>query len=187
MAKPSKREQIIYAALDLFYLEGFHATGIEKIIEKAGVSKKTLYNHFRSKEELILAVLRKRDELFMASFTRRVEQPGTTARQRLELVFDALDKWFHEKGFNGCMFINASAEFSDPESPCHKLCAGHKALICDYIKDLAKEAGARDPEELSTQLSFLMEGAIVQAHTCNDKKAAQKAKDMARVFIERSM
>ena len=187
MAKPSKREQIIYTAMDLFYREGFHATGIEKIRETAGVSKKTLYNHFRSKDELMLATLRKREELFMANFTRKVEQPDASARERLELVFDALDEWFQEKGFFGCMFINASAEFSDPEDPCYKLCAKHKQLVHDYIRDLAKKAGAHNPGGLSTQLNLIIEGAIVQAHTCNDKSAAARAKEMGRVFIEQSV
>ncbi len=187
MAKPSKREQIVYAAMDLFYQEGFHATGIEKIREKAGVSKKTLYNHFRSKDELMLATLRKREELFMSGFTRKVEQPDTSSRERLAMVFDALDEWFQEKGFYGCMFINASAEFSDLDDPCYKLCAEHKQLVHDYIKDLAEQAGVGDPDELSTQLNLLIEGAIVQAHTCNDKTAAMRAKKMGKVFIEQAL
>ncbi len=187
MAKPSKRETIVYTALDLFYQNGFHATGIEKIREEANISKKTLYNHFRSKEELILAVLRKRDELFMAVLKRRVETTDSTPQERLERVFDAIDQWFQEKTFNGCMFINASAEFSDPEDPCHKLCSEHKQVMHSYIKDLAVKAGAKNPEQLSNQLNLLIEGATVQAHTCNDKDAAKKAKDIAVPLIKRAI
>lgn len=187
MTQPAKREQIVYTALDLFYQDGFHATGIEKIRSEANVSKKTLYNHFRSKEELILAVLRKRDELFMANLKRHVEVANVTPREKLERVFDALDKWFKEKNFNGCMFINASAEFSDPDNPCNKLCNAHKQEMHNYIKEIAAEAGATHPGILSKRLNLLIEGAIVHAHTCGDKRAAQKAKDMATPFIKEAL
>lgn len=184
MNQTPKREQIIDVALTLFYQEGFHATGVEKIREAANVSKKTLYNHFKSKDELILAVLRRRDELFRNTMMRSVERHGGTAAQQLEALFDATDEWFNSKSFSGCMFINAAAEFGEQNHPCHKLCAEHKRLMHAYVKEIAQKAGAQDSDKLSTQLNLLIEGAIVQAHVCGDKTAAQEAKDMARIFID---
>jgi AcrR family transcriptional regulator len=187
MSQPSKREQIIDVALNLFYKDGFNATGVEKIRETANVSKKTLYNHFTSKDELILTVLRRRDEQFRNFFMRAVERLGTTPTERLEALFDAADEWFNDKNFCGCMFINAAAEFTDADNPCHVMAAEHMRLMTDYIKDLAEKAGAKDPEELAEQLSLLMVGATVKAHVCGDKFAALKSKKIARLFIEQSL
>jgi AcrR family transcriptional regulator len=183
MKTNTKREQIINVALNLFYKDGFHATGVERIREGACVSKKTLYNHFKSKDELILAVLRRRDEEFRNNFMRAVERFGNTPAERLEAVFDAADEWFNGKNFYGCMFINASAEFTSTDNPCHVVCAEHKNLMYQYIKKLAENAGARNPSELSEQLNLLIEGATVQAHVCGDKTAALKAKKMGKAFI----
>jgi AcrR family transcriptional regulator len=184
MAAASKREQIIDNALKLFYQNGFNATGVDRIISEAGVSKKTLYNHFRSKNELILAVLRKRDELFRNNMMRETERMAKEPRDRLLALFDVMGNWFHEKSFSGCMFINASAEFSDLKDPCHVLCAEHKKLICDYIEELAKQAGAQDPLELAKQLNLLIEGAIVNAHVEGDLEAGQRAKRMGEFLVD---
>ena len=183
----SKREQIISHALTLFYQHGFNATGIDKIIKDAGVSKKTLYNHFHSKDELILATLRKRDELFRNNLMRETERLGHTPRERLSTLFDAVHAWFNEATFSGCMFINASAEFSELENPNHLVCAEHKRLVRDYIKSLAQQANASDPEELSNQLNLIIEGAIVNAHVEGNKDAAKRAKVMGEVFINMAM
>ena len=182
----SKREQIVTEALKLFYRDGFNATGVDKICADAGVSKKTLYNHFKSKDELVLATLRQRDESFRNKFMRETERRASTPRERLLTLFDALGAWFQEKDFSGCMFINASAEYSSQDDPNHMLSAEHKRLVRDYIRELAEQAGARDPKALSTQLNLLVEGAIVEAHVSGNKEAAKLAKSMAQVFVEQA-
>ncbi len=180
----SKREQLVTEALKLFYQYGFNATGVDKIIAEAGISKKTLYNHFKSKDELILATLRKRDELFRNKLMRGTERFGRTPRDRLLTIFDVLEEWFHENDFSGCMFINASAEFAAPDNPHHIISAEHKRLVRSFIQDIATQAKAQNPEELSKQLNLLIEGAIVDAHVSGDKKAAARAKKMAEVFVD---
>jgi AcrR family transcriptional regulator len=179
----SKREQIINQALSLFYQHGFNATGVDKIISEAGVSKKTLYHHFRSKNELVLATLRKRDELFRNNMMRETERLASTPKDRLLAIFDVMGNWFKEDSFSGCMFINASAEFSDLKDPCHILCAEHKRLVCDYLYNLGKQAQAKDPEELAKQLNLLIDGAIVNAHVEGDIESAVRAKTMAGYII----
>lgn len=179
----SKREQIINQALNLFYKNGFHATGVDKIISEAGVSKKTLYHHFRSKNELVLATLRKRDELFRNNMMRETERLATLPKDRLLAIFDFLDGWFNEDSFCGCMFINASAEFGDLKDPCHILCAEHKRLVCDYIASLAEKAGANDASDMAKQWQLLVEGAIVKAHVEGDKDAAKRAQTIARHIL----
>ncbi|MBV1921429.1 MAG: TetR family transcriptional regulator [Pseudomonadales bacterium] len=183
----SKREQIISEALRLFYQNGFNATGVDKIITEAGVSKKTLYNHFRSKDELVLATLRKRDELFRNNLMRETERLASTPRERLLAIFDVVGAWFQEKGFSGCMFINAAAEFPDTADPCRILSAEHKRLVCDYIRDLAEQAGANNPNELAKQLNLLIEGAIVCTYVGADDSSADRAKEMAKVFLHNAL
>ncbi|MBN67508.1 MAG: TetR family transcriptional regulator [Rickettsiales bacterium] len=179
----AKREQIVNTALELFYAQGFHATGVDKIIQTAGVSKKTLYHHFRSKDELVLAALRRRDELFRNWLVRAVQARSKDPRAQLDALFDALGEWFRSKGFSGCMFINASAEFPSHDDPCHIACREHKRMIVDYVRSIAEAAGAKQPERLAEQLNLLMEGAIVEAHVCGQSDAHKKAGEMAQPFI----
>jgi AcrR family transcriptional regulator len=187
MAALSKRDHITNVALDLFYKEGFNATGVEKIIRTAGVSKKTLYNHFKSKDELILTVLRKRDELFRNNFMRTVERLAPTQKDQLLALFDALDEWINAKDFHGCMFINASAEFSAHDNPCHAVAAEHMRLLFEYVRDIAKKSGATNPDDLAKQLNMLHAGAVVDAHVSGNKNAAKAAKDMAKIFIDKAL
>jgi AcrR family transcriptional regulator len=186
MPAPSKREQIVTEALKLFYRDGFNATGVDRISAEAGVSKKTLYNHFKSKDELVLATLRKRDGLFRNRIMRETERLGSTPRERLLTIFDAHEAWFQEKNFSGCMFINAAAEFSSQDDPNHVVSAEHKRLVRDYIRELAEQAGARDPQTLATQLNLLLDGAIVEAYVSGNTQAAKLARSMAAVFVDQA-
>ncbi len=189
MAGDSRREHLVETALRLFYTRGFHATGIDKILAEAGVAKMTLYKHFRSKDELILATLRRRDELFRNWLMGAMEQAASDPRGRLLAMFDALDDWFHGRalatlGFHGCAFIKAAGEFDDPEDAIHRACAEHKRMIVDYLTNLAAAAGAADPKALAEQLALLKEGAIVTAQVRGLSNAAEQAKLIARVMID---
>ena len=183
----SKRDQLIDAALRLFQQDGFHATGIDRILAEAGVAKMTLYKHFKSKDELVLAVLRRRDEQFRNHFMRQVEKRSNDPRQRLLAMFDVLGEWIMAEGFCGCTFINACAEFADHDDPAHTLAAEHKRLMAQYIRKLAEEAGVREPARLAEQLCLLMEGAIVMAQVMGDCHAAVTARDAAEPLIDRAL
>ncbi|MBC9033425.1 TetR/AcrR family transcriptional regulator [Sphingomonas sp. JC676] len=184
-----RREHLIETALRLFYTQGFHATGIDKILAEAGVAKMTLYKHFRSKDELILATLRRRDEVFRNWLMGAMEQAASDPRERMLAMFDALHDWFHGRalsvlGFHGCAFIKAAGEFNDPDHPVHRACAEHKRMIIDYLAGLATAAGAHDPQALAEQLALLKEGAIVTAQVRGMTNAAQQAKRVARTMID---
>jgi len=181
-----KRDTLVDVALDLFSQGGFHATGVDKILEHAGVARMTLYNHFKSKDELILAVLRRRDEKFRNWFMRFVERRGKTPDERLLVIFDALEEWFSSKNFSGCMFINASAEFARPDDPIHMAAGEHKKLVLGYVSELTKASGALKPEALADGLMLLMEGAIVMAYVVGDRDAAMRAKTAAKTLIQQS-
>lgn len=184
MPQISKREQIIDAATQLFNTEGFNATGIEKIRDEANVSKKTLYNHFRSKDELILAVLRRADEDVRNWLMRSVSELNQDPRERLIGLFDIYAGWIESKHFRGCLFVKAASEFSDPENKCKAISAEAKRLVRQAIKQLVVDTGANDPDTLADQLNLLIQGATVQAQVAEDFSAIRVAKGMAIVLIE---
>ncbi|HET7446356.1 MAG TPA: TetR/AcrR family transcriptional regulator [Methyloceanibacter sp.] len=183
MASSSPRERLIEAGLKLFYRDGFHATGIEAILAEAGVAKKTLYSHFRSKEDLIVAVMRRRDENYRAWFTSEVQRRGKTPLERLLACFDVIEDWARSKDFYGCACINASAEFADPRDPVHKVAAGNKAFVASYLRHLARDAGLRNPERLSRQLLVLIDGAVVVAQVTGEIQAVADAKRAAGLLV----
>lgn len=187
MPQISKKEQIIDAAAQLFHADGFNATGIEKIRDTAGVSKKTLYNHFRSKDELILAVLRREDENVRNWLMRNVDELSNDPRERLIGFFDVYAGWIKSDGFNGCLFIKAASEFSDPENKCKAVSKEAKRLVRQAIKQLIVDTGAPDPDTLADQLNLLIQGATVQAQVAEDLSAIGLAKSMAVELIESAL
>lgn len=192
MPRPSVREQLIDAALEVFYREGFHASGIERVLAQAGVSKMALYRHFRSKDELILAALRRRDEVFRHWLMTTVEQAATTPEERLLAVFDLLASWFRGEAFKGgrfcgCMFLNAAAEYQSGDDPIHAFAAEHKRLITDDLERLALAARAAEPRHLAERLAILIDGAIATAHVTGRPEAAHHAREMARLVIREAL
>jgi len=184
----SRRDDLVETALRLFYIHGFNATGIDRILAESGVAKMTLYKHFRSKDELILAALQLRDERFRNWLMGEMEKASDDPEERLLSMFDALETWFKGEafkglGFSGCAFINAASEFGDQDHPAHRLAAEHKRRIVDYLERLCAEAGFAEPGKLAEQLALLKEGAIASAHVRNLPASAMLAREMARVLI----
>ncbi|MGI9409025.1 MAG: TetR/AcrR family transcriptional regulator [Hyphomicrobiaceae bacterium] len=182
--RPTKREELVQKALQAFYRNGFHATGMDMLVAETGISKTSMYKHFRTKEELILAVLQLRDENFRTWLYRRMEELADTPREQLLAMFDALEEWFAETGYRGCMFIKASSEFQEASDPIHKQSAEHKRLLEKHIAKLAKRAGLSKPNALARQLLLLKEGAIVTAHLGHTDKPARDAKLAAGRLID---
>ena len=182
MATP-RRDRLVETAERLFNEHGYHATGIDRILAEAGVAKMTMYNHFRSKDELILAVLRRRDETFRNKLGRSVERQAATPRRRLLAIFDVLRDWFASKDFHGCMFINASAEYGASDSAIRMASCEHKRLLTRFIEGIARDAGAANPNALANALMLVIEGAIVSAQINCDSGAADQAKGVAETLI----
>ena len=178
-----RREKLVQTALTLFSKHGIRATGIDTIVAEAGVAKMTLYNHFKSKDELVVAALRRFDEEFRNALMRAVERKGRTPSERLLALFDFLDGLCNRADFFGCKFINASAEYTAHDHPVHIAAAEHKKLVLIYVRNLAAAAGAQGPDQLSEQLFFLMEGALVAAHVSGQTDACIKARRAAEVLI----
>ncbi|MBC3767194.1 TetR/AcrR family transcriptional regulator [Neptunicella marina] len=183
-----KREQLVSVAQQLFYKQGITATGIDKILAQSGVSKRTLYNHFKSKDELIVAALQRRDKEFMTMLKTAVPRllkqkyDGAT-HAGLWAYFDAIDEWINSDKFCGCMFINASAEFPRKSDPIHAICASHKMLVIQFIEQLLVPFQLADSHKVAVQMAILTDGAIVNAHTANQMDAAKLAKMSAQQLL----
>ena len=181
--RPTKRDEIVQKALEVFYRNGFHATGMDTIVAEIGISKTSIYKHFRTKEDLILAVLRLRDEHFRNWLYRRMAELADTPYRQLLTMFDALEEWFDEPGYRGCMFIKASSEYQDSDHPIHEQSADHKRMLERHIVSLAEQAGFQEAGTVARQLLLLKEGAIVTAHLGHTKSPAQDAKAAAAEIL----
>jgi AcrR family transcriptional regulator len=183
----SRRDQLIDTALDLFNRHGYHATGIDRILAESGVAKMTLYNHFGSKDALIEAALATRDERWRSWFREAVARRAETPRGRLLAVFDALDEWFAQPDFHGCMFIRAAGEYAGLDDPIHAAAAEHQRLVLAELRGLAAAAGARRPARLARELMLLVLGAIVATQVSGPVAAGQTAKKAAAVLLDREL
>ncbi len=184
--RPSKREELIQGALSVFYREGFHATGMDRVASETGVSKTAIYKHFRTKEDLILAALRLRDETFRYWLFGRMEKISPEPSGQLLAMFDVLEEWFTTDEFQGCMFVKAASEFQTLSHPIHQQSAEHKRLLERHILRLTKAAGITNPSSVSKQLLLLKEGAIISAHLGHTAHPAQDAKNAAAKLLEQS-
>jgi len=172
---PSRRDELIETAMRVFYREGFNSTGIDRVLREAGISRMTLYNHFKSKDELIVAALRRRDETFRNRMHKYIESHADEPAGRLLAAFDFNGAWFASEEFNGCMFLNASSEFSDPDCAIRRTAAEHIRSVGEYLLALCKEAKLRDPEMLASQLHILLEGTCAKAHALDQVDASADA------------
>ena len=183
----TKRDRLIDTALELFNRDGYRATGIDKILAEAGVAKMTLYNHFGSKDELILAALKRRDVRWRDWLRHAVARRAETPRGRLLAVFDALEEWFAQADFQGCMFIRAASEYCGCDHPIHAVAAEHQRLLLAELRDLAAAAGAKRPAKLAREILLLVLGAIVATQVNGPVDAGKAAKKAAEVLIEEAL
>ena len=174
----STSDSITEAALRLFYRQGFHASGVEQLSQVAGVTKKTLYRYFPSKEELVAAALRVRDAQFMAKLRAALE-PAADAQRPLAYI-DFIAAWAHEPDFHGCAFINAAAEYAEPGEPPHVLAREHKEQVLAYLQEVCARAGFRQPAAAARQLYLIGEGLIV---ACQVGGAAPEMIESARGMV----
>jgi len=180
---PEARERILETAYELFSRNGLRAVGIDEVIDKASVAKATLYRHFSSKDELVLAFLRRREDRWTHGWVEQeARRRGETAEEQLLAIFDLFDEWFHRDDFEGCSFINVLLEVGDVGHPVGRASAEHLANIRALIATLAAEAGLRDPDEFARSWCILMKGSIVQAGE-GDLDAARRGQRLGRLLI----
>jgi AcrR family transcriptional regulator len=182
----SPRQRLLAAANELFYAEGVQTVGIDRIIERAGVARGSLYNIFGSKEELVAAYLASRHESTTSRLTKAIERVDDP-RQKILAVFDAQAQLFERPDFNGCAFIAASTE-ARPGGLVEEAADNFRAWIRALFTDLAGQAGAPDPVSLGRQLHLLYDGAGVAARMDrSDPGIAHPTRDAAEVLLDAAL
>src|ERR1700676_31802 len=174
--KTPMKERILETADRLFYRRGIRAVGVDTIAAEIGISKRTLYNHFPSKDELIAAYL-----------ARRFVQPRPSDKPAAEQIlgtFDSLERRFASKGFRGCPFVNAVAELGAEDKSVKKIAIAFKESRRVWFRDLLLQLDVTDADEIATQLPLLVAGAIATDLVRDDPSSARAAKDAARVLLK---
>jgi AcrR family transcriptional regulator len=157
---------------------------VARIIDEADVSKMTFYRHFKSKDDLVVAVLERREEVWTNEwFRREVRDRGASPHEQLLAIFDVFDEWFRQEDFEGCFFISSLLESHDRSSRMAEAAIAAIAAIRDFVRDLAASAGIEEPDRLAHQWQLLMRGAIVAAGE-GDLEAARRAQEVAKLLLD---
>ena len=175
-AATSMRERILETTDRLFYGQGIRAVGVDTVAAEIGISKRTLYNHFPSKDALIAAYL-----------GRRFVQPRPSEKPPVEQIlgtFDSLERRFSAKDFRGCPFVNAVAEIGDPKHAASRIAVEFKDQRRQWFRELLLRVGVKDPDALAIQLQILVDGAIATALVRNEPAVARSARAAAEVLLD---
>jgi AcrR family transcriptional regulator len=179
----SARERILDTAYGLFSRHGIRAVGVDTVVAESGVAKMTLYRHFPSKSDLVLAFLERRQERWTVEWVEaETARRATAPADRLLAIFDVFDEWFHREDFEGCSFINVLLEIDDRTDAVHEAAARHLETIRAFLRGLAEDAGIPDAEVFTRQWHILMKGSIIAAVE-GDLDAARHAQQVARLLL----
>ena len=181
--KVRPRERLLNAAYDLFSRDGVSQVGIDTILAKSACAKASLYSNFKTKVELAIAFLDRREAVWTRGWLEsEIKRRAGTPEGRLLAIFDVFDGWFHKKSFEGCSFINVLLE-SKADSSIRQAAAIHLAKIRAILRGLAEEANLQEPEKFAQAWHMLMKGSIVSAGEGN-RNAARDAKCAARLVLD---
>ena len=183
MAVPSAREKILDVAGRLFFQYGYRAIGIDMIIQESEIAKATLYRHFRSKDDLIVAYLEEMNRQFWAWFDGATA-PHTDPKSQLIAVFEALGKLISTPTCYGCPFLIAASEFPDPTHAGHNVACQNKQAVQARLLSLCERMGAKNPQALANQLYLMMDGAFMAVRMYGVNNPANDIGDFARQLVE---
>jgi AcrR family transcriptional regulator len=176
------RERIVEAAAELFYAHGLHAVSAEKIIAQVGTTKVTFYRHFPTKDELIVAYLERRAQ-WERNAIAQARQAAGDAPGVFRIVAEAIGAESCSPGFRGCPFINAAAEYADPNHPVRRTVDAHRRWFRQTIVELLDEIGVREPGRVADQLVMLRDGAMVSGYLSDPAAVAAALRDAGRAII----
>jgi AcrR family transcriptional regulator len=178
------RERILEAAYELFSRHGIQAVGVDAVITRSGVARQTLYRHFASKQDLVLAFLERREERWTRRWLQgEVQQRAAEPAAQLLAIFDVFDEWFRRPDFEGCSFINVMLEHPDTGDPIHRAGVAYLAGIRSFLEGLARQAGIADAQCFAREWHILMKGSIVAAAE-GDPAAARRAQRIGAILLE---
>jgi AcrR family transcriptional regulator len=179
----SARDRILDTATELFYRDGYHAVGIDTIVEQSGVAKMTLYRHYPSKDELIAAYLERSNEAFWAWLEPEIAAVDDPTAKLIR-AFEATAELATSPRCLGCTFQAAASEFPEAAHPGHRVAMDHKRRVLARLTELGHAAGLRDPGGLADQLLLLMDGAWVAARMFGPDNHAGSIVEAARTLID---
>jgi len=183
MRAQPRKEHLLDIAFELFNQHGYHATGIDLILERSKVSKATMYKHFRSKDELVMAVLMRRHEQVLQQIHSSLNIASNTDKQPVLAIFDMLFNWFQSDDFYGCNFIKAAGEFLN-QHQIHQFSAAHKQEVRDIIFQHIEQNDSSLKAQQADAISLLVNGAIVNAQLSGTATPAMDAKNIAKLLLQ---
>lgn len=181
-------ERILETASRLFYVHGIHAVGVDRVAAESGVTKRTLYDRFGSKETLVLAYLRRREDQWRAVLAEHLERHPVPGPERVLAVFDAAISWYPDRSTKGCSAVNARAE-EEPEVGGHAVSeevVEQKRWMRACFEGLCRDAGYADPATLSAQLILLLDGGLVTLGTRAVEAPLDSAREIAEILLDRA-
>jgi AcrR family transcriptional regulator len=184
--KAAPREKVFQTAARLFYQRGYRAVGVDTLAEESGVGKMTLYRHYPSKDDLIVAYLNNSNEIFWRNF-EEITRDAATPREKLLAFFESLQEYVSTHACYGCPFLNVATEYPETDYPGHRVAIEHKQSVRARFRQLAEAAGARKPEALANQLFLLMDGAYMAARMFGVNNPAAHLAEAARILIDSAL
>jgi AcrR family transcriptional regulator len=184
--KPPPKEKVFQTAARLFYRHGYRAVGVDTLAERSGIGKMTLYRHYPSKDDLIIAYLKDSDELFWRSF-EEITKDRSTAAAKLLAFFESLQEYVSSPACYGCPFLNVATEYPETDHAGHQVAIEHKQSVRTRFRELARQAGAKKPDVLADQLVLLMDGAYMASRMFGTKNPASHLADAARTLLDAAL
>ncbi|QRG67972.1 TetR/AcrR family transcriptional regulator [Brevibacillus choshinensis] len=187
MNKESARDRILRVASELFYMEGIRAVGIDRIIKESGVAKASFYRSFATKDDLTVAYLEARDELKVEKLEKLRQLYPSSPKEQLGALIRDVTEQMGTPDYRGCPFLNAAVEFPDPDHPAHVKLLDIQRSFWSRVQELAREGGARQPEELTAQLRMLYEGFVMKRYLDKSELDSEYFRKAAELLLENQL
>lgn len=186
MPQLTTREKLIQAGHEIFYREGFLTVGLDRLLNEVGCSKQTFYNHFESKDDLIVAVIDEHHRWWSSELRERIQRAaGPDPRGQMLAMFDVMQELLEDPEYRGCIYINAAVEFPQPHHPAHQSAKRAKADGVALLAELGERAGASDPQALAHELDMIMEGALITHQVAPESNVCTTARRLAETIMEK--
>lgn len=180
------KDKVFQTAARMFYQHGYRAIGVDTLAAESGIGKMTLYRHYPTKDDLIVAYLKDSNDLFWRNF-EQITKDAPSPREKLLAFFKSLQEYVQSPACYGCPFLNVATEYPETDYPGHQVAIDHKQSVRARFRQLAKEAGAKKPDVLADQLFLLMDGAYMASRMFGVKNPAAHLAEAAQVLIDSAL